>query len=153
MCNVPHIAMVIRLLRKYCPGYCTLRHFSLSSLGNMLNLQHVVLVDATMVPKVWLVNVPLSTLADDLYRIAAKRCSVDSGVEAGPPTWRDDQSVLIAAGCPLARGVPIGQHQWPGRRSRGWRLDLIIVVDGLQPVHDERRVDPEEFASVLRQCS
>ena len=135
------------LLKKYCPRYAQLRHFSKMSLANQLTLQHVVVFDVGFYPIVWLTNVNMSTQVADImlvvcFAIPPERRPADVGVME-----------ILGNGLLLEARKTLTEHVWPGRGGRsGCRGDLCVVVKNLQldvETRDKlRHVHPLEFSEM-----
>jgi hypothetical protein len=149
---LPSTRMPTFLLKKYCPLYGELRHYSKMSLANQLTIQHVVLFDVTCFPITWLTNVALSQQVGDLA-LAVWFCI--------PSEQRPADSMeleLIGNGILLDLRKTLGEHVWPGRSGRsGCRGDLCLVVKGLQlsPAARAERgsLAPLEFSDVISRAS
>jgi hypothetical protein len=145
---LPSVRAPTLLLKKYCPRYAQLRHFSKMSLANQLTVQHLVLFDVTFFPIAWLTNVALSTLVADIALVLFY-CIPPEQKPLEPAAM-----VLLGNGQLLDPRKPLAEHVWPGRGGRsGCRGDLCVVVKSLQLAGEIRSkasdVLPQEFSDVL----
>ena len=146
---LPSCRLPTLLLKKYCPRYSQLRHFSKMSLANQLTLQHVVVFDVSFFPLVWLTNVALSTTVSDIALVIfyvipdERRCHDVSALH------------LLGNGLLLESRKTLAEHTWIGRTGRsGCRGDLCIIVKGYQADPVDRKpmqIEPIEFSHLLAQ--